>query len=244
MILAGTTSLRFDTDGGFDCALWYPEARDASWNLTGVERLTFAVWADNQNLGFQNSSPWIRLGSAGGYFQYQTDHDLLNDARSTWLPVAIPLAGDATWIRTVSGSPDLASIDYVEIHADTWDYGFTLWIDDLDFDTGSNPVSGVGDGTSGNPATLAFGPGSPNPFGSQTQLALDLPRQKDAWITVYDVAGRRVRELFVGAMAAGRHVVVWDGRDDGGRRVGSGVYFVRLATDAGVIQRKVVYIGS
>lgn len=67
---------------------------------------------------------------------------------------------------------------------------------------------------------------SPNPFNPRTTLRLELARHVDdlEW-NVYDVRGALVRRLPGGHLHPGRHERVWDGRDDQGRRVASGVYF-------------------
>lgn len=129
----GSWSVRFETNAPFDFWAWTPVARNGNWDLTGTGRLRFWVYAVNNNIGFQNQSPWIRVGSAGGYWQYQTDGDLLNEARDTWLSIAIPLSGDEVWRRTAVGTVTPADIDYIEIHADTWGAGFTLWFDGMEF---------------------------------------------------------------------------------------------------------------
>jgi flagellar hook assembly protein FlgD len=52
-------------------------------------------------------------------------------------------------------------------------------------------------------------------------------------IAVYDASGRRIRTLIDGRLDAGRHTVLWDGTDDRGRRVATGIYFCRLeSTDS------------
>ena len=50
-----------------------------------------------------------------------------------WHLYHVPLAGDENWSRTASGSPTLADVNAVEIHQDTWDFGFTLFYDGLRF---------------------------------------------------------------------------------------------------------------
>ena len=70
----------------------------------------------------------------------------------------------------------------------------------------------------------------PNPFEGRTHVHFDLPRPQSVRIAVYDLAGRRVRNLVEGAVEAGRHVEIWDGLDAGGRPVASGVYFIRMDT--------------
>jgi flagellar hook assembly protein FlgD len=61
-------------------------------------------------------------------------------------------------------------------------------------------------------------------------------------VVVYDVRGSRVRTLVSGAQAAGKHVVEWDGRNDSGSPVGSGVYFYRMTTSGFSSVRKMVLL--
>ena len=68
----------------------------------------------------------------------------------------------------------------------------------------------------------------PNPFNPTTTIVYELPRQSNVTLTVYDVTGRRVRELLSGIQPAGRHAAVWNGTDAAGRPVATGVYFYRL----------------
>jgi hypothetical protein len=69
----------------------------------------------------------------------------------------------------------------------------------------------------------------PNPFRDGTRVALALGRPAAASVAVYDALGRRVAVLHEGALPAGRHVIGWDGTDEAGHRVPSGVYVVRAA---------------
>lgn len=99
----------------------------------------------------------------------------------------------------------------------------------------------------GCPITAAAGPvaagvvlrASPNPFNPSTTINFSLPVAGRATLAVFDVAGRRVSTLVDGVVAAGASSCVWEGRDDGGRDVPSGVYQVRL-TAAGTVQREQV----
>ena len=58
----------------------------------------------------------------------------------------------------------------------------------------------------------------------------------------HDVRGRRIATLAAGSLAAGDHVVQWNGRDDRGREASAGVYFVRLQADREVATKKVLKI--
>lgn len=68
----------------------------------------------------------------------------------------------------------------------------------------------------------------PNPFNPQVSLRMDLPTSGPARVHIVDVRGRRVRDLFSGSRPAGPLELHWDGRNDRGRALPSGVYFVRL----------------
>ena len=86
-----------------------------------------------------------------------------------------------------------------------------------------NSPTGVGNGLSATVEFSAF----PNPARS-TRINFSLPRKDDVELGVYDVLGRRVAVLAHGKMPAGAYSKQWDGRDDGGKKAGPGVYFLRL----------------
>lgn len=89
------------------------------------------------------------------------------------------------------------------------------------------------------PVVPLFGKSWPNPFRTTTTLAFTLDRRSDVRLDVFDVSGRRVRELAVRAFTAGQHTLQWDGRDAGGHALPSGTYFVRLEAGTRVDRRKV-----
>ena len=101
-------------------------------------------------------------------------------------------------------------------------------------------ASGIDDGPAAAPALWLSG-GAPNPFEGTTSLSFVVP-EGPVELTIYDVAGRRVRTLVSGIRGAGRHDVVWDGRGDTGRSVPAGVYFARLEARHTTVTRKLVLI--
>jgi predicted outer membrane repeat protein len=80
----------------------------------------------------------------------------------------------------------------------------------------------------------------PNPFNPSTTIYYAAPRDGQASLDVYDLRGRRVRRLVQGSVAAGQHQVVWDGRDERGLGVATGVYLVRLRAGEQVATLKVM----
>ncbi|MDD5720131.1 MAG: T9SS type A sorting domain-containing protein [Candidatus Krumholzibacteria bacterium] len=80
----------------------------------------------------------------------------------------------------------------------------------------------------------------PNPFNPQVNLTGTLPPGEQAALAVYDLAGRRVASFAVQAAADGLFAARWNGTDHNGRAAPSGVYLVRLRSDAGSAVRRVV----
>jgi hypothetical protein len=68
----------------------------------------------------------------------------------------------------------------------------------------------------------------PNPFNPQTTISYSLPANSQVSLKIFSVTGQLVCTLYEGESSAGTHVVLWDGLNDRGNSVGSGVYFCRL----------------
>ncbi|MFN8179667.1 MAG: galactose oxidase-like domain-containing protein [bacterium] len=94
------------------------------------------------------------------------------------------------------------------------------------------------------PRVLALLPPRPNPAREGVVMRLDVPVENAGWaeVKVYDVTGRRVRSLFSGGVAPGRHDVAWDLRDESDRRVASGVYFARMELAEKSEMRRIVVV--
>ena len=85
-------------------------------------------------------------------------------------------------------------------------------------------------------------PNYPNPFNPSTTISFELAQPGNASLTVYSVTGQKVTTLFRGRASAGLHRVVWDGRDDVGRHVASGIYFSRLVVGGTAATRKMLLL--
>ena len=99
---------------------------------------------------------------------------------------------------------------------------------------------------SGKRVTLPDSPqlaqNAPNPFNSQTVLSYFLPVSGPARVEVFALTGQRVAVLHQGPQQAGYHRLHWDGRDDAGRPVASGMYLYRLVTGETVLTRKLTLL--
>jgi len=66
--------------------------------------------------------------------------------------------------------------------------------------------------------------------------------ERQVFLDVFNIKGQKVKTLVNGVRGAGRHSVVWDGNDAGGRAVSSGVYFYRMTSDGYVKTQKMVIL--
>lgn len=92
------------------------------------------------------------------------------------------------------------------------------------------------------PKPLTLYQNYPNPFNPSTSIAFYNPRMDRVSIIIYDVTGSKVRTLLDGTMPVGKHVIPWDGRNDGGNAVGSGVYCYRLIAGKKAMTKKLVIV--
>jgi len=80
----------------------------------------------------------------------------------------------------------------------------------------------------------------PNPLNARTSIRLEVPRSGTVNLAIFDVMGRAVRTLVDGELPAGVHEVSWDGHNDSGARVSSGVYLVRFRAHDFSVSKKVL----
>jgi len=90
----------------------------------------------------------------------------------------------------------------------------------------------------------SFAPPRPNPFASAVDLSFVLGNEASAKLDLFDVQGRRVRKLCDARYGIGAHTISWDGRDDGGLSVPSGIFFARFQAGDFVQVRKLVRLES
>jgi len=113
---------------------------------------------------------------------------------------------------------------------------------DLAFYLKNDPSSGVPGGSTGE---LRLHQNRPNPFVGSTTLAYSLPSAGgEVKIEVFDVTGRVVTVLADERQSGGEHVVNWTGCDASGRKLSSGVYFCRLASEGRELTRKMLLLAQ
>ena len=92
------------------------------------------------------------------------------------------------------------------------------------------------------PKAFVLGQNRPNPFNPTTVIEYTLPEAASVKLEVYNMLGQVVRTLVDGEQQAGRYSVAWDGRDDLGREVATGIYFYRLSAGKFHAVRRMVLV--
>jgi M6 family metalloprotease-like protein len=107
---------------------------------------------------------------------------------------------------------------------------------------GSFQLRSEGDPLTAQIDRLTLEPAYPNPFNPETRIAFRLPASGPVRLIVLNTRGQQVRVLVDAVLPAGSHQSTWDGRNDQGRRVASGIYLYVLETPSGTLSRKMTLI--
>jgi Zn-dependent metalloprotease len=171
------------------------------------------------------------LGASPGLDYWRTR--ISNDGGTSWTPVENTQVSHTSWQRIAFFVSDVltptATMRMQFVAADSGDGSLVeAAVDDFRL-VGFPAPTGVEEPAAAA-ARLAVGP---SPFASRTVIRFGMAAPGTAALEVFDVRGRRVRDLLGGTLAAGHHQIGWDGRDARGERVPAGVYLVRLRTPAG-----------
>jgi len=166
----------------------------------------------------------IRIGSTPGPLPAETE---VYSGTITWAPAVFEINDDEGQVRfRFRFTSDGAAQE------EGW------YIDDVElFGYGLDPSGVEGQAVKLHPA---IDQNRPNPFGKGTGIVFELPAGASVSLRVYDTVGRLVRTLVDSQQEAGLHLVSWDGRDDAGRTLGSGVYYYRFETNGVSETRKMI----
>ena len=164
-----------------------------------------------------------------------------------WHKVQVPLgdfdehgAWENEWFSPI-GAFDWQAVDRFDIVAEHHALdGIQFWFDELR--VLGPALTAVLDEAASQPVALALAANYPNPFNATTAIRYALPAAGPVHLAVYALNGQQVRTLVQGVADPGWHVARWDGRDEAGRAVASGVYLYRLAAVGGVRTGKMTLV--
>ena len=129
-----------------------------------------------------------------------------------------------------------------------WDSGYYYKVSAVDIHGNESaysllrPEGVTGDETPAAPRASYLAQNYPNPFNPSTRITFGLAAPERVSLRVYDAAGRLVRVMVDGALPAGYYSESWNGLDEGGRAVASGVYFYRLDAGAFMQTKKMILL--
>jgi len=181
----------------------------------------YVVWSDQRN-GASNQDIFYRSRHAG-----------------TW-GTELDLVGPADTTNSIQEKASITHDEFGNSYATWTDYRLpasTGRNKDVWYKKGTDIVTSVE--ATPAPWASALLKNYPNPFNPVTKVQFRLSQDAQMSLRVYDVHGRLVRTLINSYLAAGLRTVAWDGKDDGGRAVASGTYFLRLQGGGTYLSRTV-----
>jgi len=229
--ILGDASLKMVTGRGWDVALNYRPPGDslAYWNLSEQDTLTMWIKTiKNPVYGFQFFT--VRVGNYDqGYYLYTGSPASLNNAHNRWSRVRIPLRGSTSFARSTVGAMSLDQVHYVEIHADTWDFGYTLWLDGIQF----KKCTPTGMATLVDPKVdLKI---YPNPMKSECTLHFNLSSPQKVRFCLYNTTGTQVSSRDEYIHTSGEQELTFRSED-----LPNGLYFYQFKTDQELTKGKLL----
>ncbi len=91
------------------------------------------------------------------------------------------------------------------------------------------------------PVDVELAQNYPNPFSSSTVISYELNKQSNVSIKIYDILGREIKTFWACAQAIGTNEIIWDGKDNDGKKVTPGIYFYQLKTRNETHAKKMIY---
>ncbi len=262
VLVANYSSTIEDEITGFYIYNFFTGARDdgehyeegGSWATTGFVRI-YSTYPVVDGAPYTPHRPdhmganYVKLNNpGGGYTGLHIAYDGPN-------PSTIPTSAYITYKQPSGQTYEYGGIDLGhfsgngEIIVNGWDgmeyaclvvVNATDNINDLDYTFDADEVD---TGVVGETYSFGMKPASPNPFTETTSIAYTVPTHGGfVEITVYDVSGREIRRLLTGEMPGGHGVALWNGLDNAGKQVASGVYFARLDVDGLTAMGKLVVL--
>jgi flagellar hook assembly protein FlgD len=95
-------------------------------------------------------------------------------------------------------------------------------------DHGYTTTVSIAEGESQVPIEFSLSQNYPNPFNPTTLISFGLPQDSEVKVEVFNLLGQRVKTLLRSQEKAGYKTIIWDGKDESGKGVASGVYFYRV----------------
>jgi len=148
------------------------------------------------------------------------------------------------FLSNETGVGDMARSSYGEWNSDplVWVNSIYVPVYDIKTITKFCPVGGGPQARQREPVMVEMYAVSPNPATQVVNIGFSISQDAEVKVVVYDVSGREIKTILNGYLNAGRHKIIWDKTADSGRKLPSGVYFVRLEAEEFKKNEKVILL--
>jgi hypothetical protein len=164
--------------------------------------------------------------------------DISNDSGQTWINLENTNVSTDGWEKVqVLVNEYVIPTEFVQLRFVASDYApgslVEALVDDIEI-LALNVVTGIGesDDVAALPTRFELHQNYPNPFNPSTTIEFAVPTNARVDIKVFNLLGQEVRTLLSGTKAAGRYSLVWDGKDNSGSRVASGIYIYKMKAES------------
>jgi hypothetical protein len=213
-------------------------AKDASQYDSLVFHVNAPVGAENPGSTLPNISMEDASNNKASVISLSKYLAAIDNDTTTWQRVAIPFSAFKPY-----GQFSLAKLKDVWFSKGPEDGKWhQMWVDRIMVVPGPGTVGVEERPNTLMPVAFHLSQNFPNPFNPETRIQFDLPVTSIVKLEIFNMLGQRVRELHHGLKPAGAYSVIWDGRNDAGRLVGSGVYLYRLTTDRFSMTKKMLLV--
>ena len=181
-------------------------------------------WIQTQNLGMKAIFEIIFAGPG-----------LLNPPPFPELRPKMSGTQDWTWVNGGATAPEGA--DSVTIACTLFGQG-EAWFDDIQLSIWTSENTAIDENHSITPVKFELKQNYPNPFNPTTTISFSIHNDSKIEFTIYNIKGQKVKVLVNEELDAGTHHVMWDGMNENGKSVTSGIYFYRLKEGTNFSQTK------
>jgi hypothetical protein len=180
-----------------------------------------------------NGGAWTSIEPVGGY-----PHTIYSNPASPFNSNTPVYSGTFPWTEATFNLGNLSGTAQFRFifGSDGYVSGEGWYIDDVRVE--SEPVSNEDELQI--PATVSLMQNYPNPFNPNTNIAFYLPKAGRVRLSIYNLKGQLVKDLVDRDMASGYSVLNWNGTDNNGAKVASGIYSYRLKSDSSTISKKMI----
>lgn len=239
-----------DYENSTDAALQTPRVflKDSSeYELTFWHWMDAELSSDNPSYAWDGGrveisddegATWAVLTPEGGY-----PYLIVQNADSPFAPDTPVFSGNHSWQQVTIPLDGFHGEILIRFHfgSDAHVTGEGWYIDDVNVQEINAPVAVSGNKTT-LPLTAQLLPNYPNPFNPSTTIPVELAQQGRIQVSIYNLRGQQVAVLLSGVKAAGHYSLLWDGTNDRGELVSSGVYFIQLQTRNKTMIRKMTLL--